>query len=349
MPFSLTTAGPLTVATPTAAITGKGWVDVSAIRLQGNPSPLPVTWTNADTWSIALPLSAGTRVYTLEALSPRGMVLGTASLTITARGGLYLAAAGTLLASEINYNPPGSSDLTEFVELLNIAGSTLDLSGCHFDEVGGEGIAYTFPAGVQLDPGARILVVRDRATMTAQYGTDLNLAPGSFTGALDNSGETLVLYAANGQQIFRFTYRDDIDSTDGGGRTLVRVMRGTAPDADDYTWRASVADHGTPGTTDALAFSGDPGADADGDGYSALLEYAFGTSDRDVASIPAAPAITVHPDNSADVAWPLAPNADDIIATIETSPTLTAGAWEPQTGQTSTNGCRFYRLRIRLR
>ena len=61
-----------------------------------------------------------------------------------------------------NYHPSGGTDGTEFIELLNITGATLDLSGCHFDEELGQGISYLFPAGVPpLLPGARILVARD--------------------------------------------------------------------------------------------------------------------------------------------------------------------------------------------
>ena len=41
---------------------------------------------------------------------------------------------------------------------------------------------------------------------------------------------------------------------------------------------------GTPGGSDALHFSGDPAADADGDGLSALVEYALGSSDSDSTS-----------------------------------------------------------------
>ena len=94
-----------------------------------------------------------------------------------------------MIVSELNYNPPGSSDATKFIELLNITAATLDLSGCHFDEELGQGIAYTFPSGVQLAPGARILVVRDAAAFNAMYGAGLPVAPGVFAGSFDNGGE----------------------------------------------------------------------------------------------------------------------------------------------------------------
>jgi len=348
VPFGITTSGPLSVDTPTAALTGRGWVNVSAIRLQGDKSPLPVTWTAASTWSIQLPVRGGTHTYVLEAVDPDGAVLATAPVTITATAGPFLAGPGSLAASEINYNPPEDDDLTEFVELLNVTGDTLDLSGCHFDEVEGEGISYLFPAGVQLAPGARLLVVRNRDAMTARYGTGPAMAPGAFTGALSNAGERLVLFAANGQEIFRFRYADDIDATDGGGRTLTRVLSSTAPDPGDFTWRESTALHGSPGSTDAVAFTGDPAADADQDGATALVEYAFGTSDTDPSSRPGHPVLTLAPDGSATATWPLLPNADDVVPTIQASSSLSPDTWKTHTGEPGGRQ-QFLRLHLRRR
>jgi hypothetical protein len=348
VPFGLTTTGPLTVATTTAEVTGKGWVNVSAIRLEGTESPLPVTWTATSTWSIQLPLRGGTQTYVLEALDPDGAVLGTAPITITATAGPFLAGPGSLVVSEINYNPPEDDDLTEFLELLNITGDTLDLSGCHFDEVDGEGIAYGFPAGVQLAPGGRVLVVRNREAMTARYGATLTMAPGVFTGALSNSGERLILFAANGQEIFRFRYSDEIGSTDGGGLTLTRVLSSTAPDPGDFTWRESTALHGNPGSTDAVAFSGNPSLDSDQDGFTSLVEYAFGTSDTDPSSIPGSPVLTLGPEGTAKVVWPLRANADDVAPTTQVSSSLTPDTWAPHTGQPGP-GQQFLRLHLRLR
>jgi hypothetical protein len=348
VPFSLTTAGPLTVATPTADVTGRGWVNVDAIRLRGTDSPLPVTWTAVSTWSVKLPLRGGTHEYVLEALDPDGNVLSSAPITVTATAGPYPAGPGSIVVSELNYNPPEDDDLTEFVELLNVTGDTLDLSGCQFAEVEGEGIAYLFPNGVLMAPGARLLVVRDRAAMAGRYGDALPLAPGVFTGALSNSGERLVLFAANGQEIFRFSYRDDIDSTDGGGRTLTRVLSSTAPSAGDYTWRESVAQYGSPGASDAAAFTGTAMADDDHDGFAALVEYAFGTSDTDPSSIPGAPTLGVGADGTATITWPLRLNADDVVPTTQVSSALTPDTWVPHDGQPG-GGRQFLRLHLRLR
>ena len=192
-------------------------------------------------------------------------------------------------------------------------------------------------------------MTRDQAAMTARYGADLKMAPGTFVGALSNSGERLILFAANGQEIFRLRYTDDLANTDGGGPTLTRVLSSTAPDPADPTWRASTVNHGTPGGTDAIPFTGDPTADADQDGFNALAEYAFGTSDTQSSSLPGSPVLTIGPDQVATAVWPLRPNADDVVATTQSSPSLLSGIWTPAANSPAPSGQQFLRLHLRLR
>ena len=327
-PFRITTVGPLTVNTPFKTIAGEGWIDVAQVRLQGSLQPLALTWTSEKAYTVDLPVSAGTKTYTLVAFNSSGVQIGTASIVITGAGGIFPASAGNLVVSELNYNPPGSSDATEFIELLNLTGATLDLSGCHFDEEAGQGVAYTFPTGVQILAGGRLLVVRDRTEFTAMYPTAGPLAPGVFSGALDNSGESIVLYAASGLEIFRFTYSDSIGSTDGGGRTLVRVLSSTNPDPNSYVWRASITDGGNPGGGDTVNFIGGAIADdPDADGLGALLEYALGTN----AATPTPTPWTFTRDTSGRYlfAFPRALNSDDVAITIEASSDL--ATWTPAT------------------
>jgi hypothetical protein len=293
---------------------------------------------------LQLPVNAGTNTYTLVAYDRQGVQVGTTTVTVTGSGGIFPAGPGNLVVSELNYNPADTTDATEFVELLNITSATLDLSGCHFDEELGQGIAYVFPAGVQIPAGGRILVVRDTAAFTAQYGAGMNVAPGVFTGALDNSGETLVLYAASGLPIFRFSYGDDIAATDGGGKSLVRVLSSTNPNPADYTWRASVANNGNPNTTDAIVFAGSPLADIDGDGSVAILEYAFGTSDTDATSRPPAPIIAFS-NGMVGATYALVPNADDVVAVPESTANLTGG-WQAVPGTAPAGIARFFRLKV---
>ena len=348
--FTRTSADNITVTTPFTTVTGNGWVNIAEIRLQGSAEPLAVTWTGQSTWSLQLPVSAGTNTYTLIPYDSNGVQLtnnaantGTpmsATVTVTGTGGIFPAGPGNLVVSELHYNPAGTTDDTEFIELLNITGTTLDLGGCHFDEENGQGISYTFASGVQVPAGGRILVARNRTAFLAAYPTATPVAAGEFNPtALDNGGETLVLYAASGLEIFRFTYNDNLNSTDGGGRSLVRVV-GCTPDANDYTWRASMADGGNPGGSDAIMFTGNPLDDLDHDGVAAIIEYAFGTSDT--VWNPSTDFLTINGSATPLPATPL-PNADCAITEFQASDDLID--W---TGATSP-ARRFWRWKVTLR
>ena len=280
--FARTSASPVTVATPFATVAGGGWVNIAEIRLQGSSEPLAVTWTDDNSWTLQLPVSAGTNTYTLVAYDTNGTSLGTTSVTVTGSGGIFPASTGNLVVTELHYNPLGSTEATEFIELLNVTGATLDLTNCHFDEELGQGIAFTFASGTQVAAGARIIVSRLRASFLAAYPAvpGAQVATGQFDpSGLDNGGERIVLYSAGGLPIFDFTYSDNLAPTDGNGRSMVRVVSSTAPNWSTYEWRASTLDGGNPNASDALAFSGPVNADVDNDGTPALLEYMLGTSD----------------------------------------------------------------------
>lgn len=193
------------------------------------------------------------------------------------------ASAANLVISEIHYNPAGVDD-AEFIELMNTSALTIDLSNVRFTV----GLDFTFPAGSTLAAGARVVLVRDAAAFSAVHGGAVNVG-GVFAGLtnLDNGGELLTLLAANGATIASFTYDDDApwpNDADGNGPSLTLINPAAHP---DYTnplhWRASSIPIGTPGTTDATTFTGNPNADADQDGLTARMEYALGTSDTDGA------------------------------------------------------------------
>jgi hypothetical protein len=327
VPFRITTPNPTTSNSPFTTIVGDAWIDVVEIRLAGSTVPFVVTWTDDNSWTLQLPVNAGSNTYTLQAFNTSGVQVGSASITVDGTGGVFPATPGSLVVSELNYNPPGSDDATEFIELLNITGAMLDLSGCHFDEELGQGIAYTFPSGVQMPPGGRILVVRDRTAFTAAYPAASPLAPGQYSGSFDNSGEMVVLYAANGAEIFRFSYTDQVAGTDGDGRTLVRVLSSTNPNSQDYTWRASTANGGNPASSDATVFIGLANADIDGDGLPALLEYTFGTSDLVVES-PLPWSVSSDPLGNQYLTLTHAVNADDTVLSVEGTADL-SGPWQP--------------------
>jgi hypothetical protein len=190
-----------------------------------------------------------------------------------------LADSSNLVVSELMYHPSGPSEDGEWIELMNISPSTIDLSN-----VGFEGIAFTFPLGFNLDGGEKVVIVKNLAVFSNLYTTPgMNIAPGEFaTSNLRNSGEEIAVIDALGRDIKRFEYDDEVPwpgGPDGNGYSLVLSDPLANPDHTiPSNWRNSVAPGGSPDSTDATSFSGDPEADNDNDGLNALLEYAFGST-----------------------------------------------------------------------
>jgi Lamin Tail Domain len=337
VPFQITTNNGANYTEPasTTTLAGDGWVNVSTIRLAGG-EPLAVTWTDQDTWSLTLPVSNGANVFNLEARDGTGTLVGTDSITVTGTGGVVPASSANTLLTELHYHPAVAGE--EFLELTNISAFTVNISGCTFTA----GITYTFPANTMIAPGARLLVVENRTLFTARYPAVLpaSLAPNAYTPSnLSNGGETLTLRAADAlSDIFSVTYNDNITSTDGPGRSLVRVVGCTTPM--DYTWRESMTDGGNPGATDALAFTGDPLADADSDGHAAIIEYAFGTSDTawNAPTDFQTPNGILHPLKAAPL-----PNADCALVEHQSSDDLTN--WTTAASPAR----RYWRWRVTLR
>ncbi len=228
------------------------------------------------------------------------------------------ASSANLAIAELHYHPAAGG--AEFMEFLNISAGTIDLSGCSFTQ----GITYTFPTPTQLAAGQRLL-----------------LNEGSYSGGLSDGGERLTLMAPNGTTVIRsFIWDDEFPwpSADGTGPSLVLIAPFTNPDHSlPQNWRASMTAGGNPGVTDALAFTGDPLADPDNNGWSNLLEYALGPNPRITHVLtPAGLTMTI----------PRIPNADDARITGEVSTTLTG--WTAADLIASTPGTLTYRIPVAL-
>lgn len=245
-----------------------------------------------------------------------------------------VAALGNLVISEIHYNPFGEDTGREWLELMNISTSVIDLTGVSF-----EGIDYIFPLGTLLGPGERIVVVEDQAVFASLYDTaGMLIAPGVFTGSLNNGGEELALLDTTGTtDLQRFTFLDEAPwptLPDGGGASLVLIAPVTNPDPNlPANWRASFVEDGSPGGSDAQTFTGVPNADADGDGLTALLEYALGSIEGDAGPSPESALVL----GSGQFGNPASEHltitfrrnrqAEDVLITLEASPDLEK--WDP--------------------
>lgn len=158
-----------------------------------------------------------------------------------------------VVISEIMYNPLPSG--SEFVELHNVSGSSVDLSGWDIDGISG----FEFPAGTIL-PAGGFVILADSATTTAEefrsnYGVPASVPIFVSGFDLGNSGEGLNLEKPNPTPlepdilIERIRYNDKAPwptEANGSGPSLERLP----PDSfgmEPLNWKTpSVL--GTPGT-----------------------------------------------------------------------------------------------------
>jgi hypothetical protein len=240
------------------------------------------------------------------------------------------ATAGNVAVSEIHYNPPGAADDTEFVEIVNLSTSRVDLSGVRFTGA----MIFTF-GSIVLESGERLCVVEDEASFRAAYGPGPAVA-GHWSGALNNSGDMVTLLDAGGGVIDTITYADGgawPASADGEGYSLVRIdasLPGTALD-----WRTSIQAGGNPGASDRLApFAGDPLADTDKDGTAAIMEHVLGTSDTAAGPVLMQPGLM--PDGRAFLTFSRRLATDDLLLTAEVSADMIH--WAPAVRTAHTTG-----------
>ncbi len=245
--------------------------------------------------------AAGTIYYTLDGTDPRlagggispsalvwlvGAVTITNELTITARvynGSQWSALAQPrfvpvtrrppssrdLLITEINYNPDGSDEF-EFVELHNVSGVPLDLSGVALTNAA----RFLFPVGFTLQPGTFVVVVENTNQFAARYQTPGSTAywaglrvAGEWSGALNNAGDTVSLLASNGTVLATVSFKTGGEwpsRANGGGSSLeLRTLPSiTASDADvrafvadGGNWKPSSLHDGSPGRLDSFSSS----------------------------------------------------------------------------------------------
>ena len=216
------------------------------------------------------------------------------------------------------------SDEFEFLELMNIGASGVNLTGAYF----ATGIDYTFPTTV-LAPGARLVLARNSAKYTERYG---GTAYGIYTGKLSNSGENLTLRAPDlVTDIRTCTYAVLAPwptEPDGFGPSLVLKNPATNPNHDlAASWRASASV--TPGTTDFTGYAAwktangisNDSDDSDGDGLTALLEYALSGSPT-AGSLAQLPTTVRNPDGTFTFTLRRALAADDVLHTIQETSSL---------------------------
>ncbi len=325
VPFAISGTSPMSVSFSPAIVSGDGWVDVREIRLAGSSVPLALTWTDGDSWRVVLPVSPGEQVYTLEALNFSGAVIGSDSITVDNSNVAELASAGNLVISELMYHPADptqdelalgydDADLFEFVELTNVSSVGVDLTGVRFSS----GITFALASEV-IPPGGRMVLARNRSAFLSRHpGAAGILLAGEYgigdTNQFSNGGEQVALIDYSGADIVRFTYGGGVPwsaAADGEGPSLVLISPESKPDATVAgAWRSSASVGGNPGTSDAVAFSGDPNGDANNNGVPDLIDHALADGGQ--------LSFTMSPD-VATLEFLLNLAADDVVVGIEIS------------------------------
>ncbi len=183
---------------------------------------------------------------------------------------LVSSPCSALVVTEIMFNPPGTDEDLEFIELYNQRAGPEDLSGYKFTE----GIHYVFTTELQpngrpvasMGPGEYLILAKNAAAFEAQYG----FAPfGQYEGNLSNSGDTLLLENDAGEPydpventrnrrrggaVISFGYEDNgkwPTACDGTGYTLSLISPFSEQDDPD-SWTISPQLWGTPGGPNGL-------------------------------------------------------------------------------------------------
>ena len=154
---------------------------------------------------------------------------------------------GPIVINEIMYNPQSGNQNEEYVELYNISGLPVTLYDSNENESWRieEGIEYTFPQSITIEASGYLMVVKDVAAFTAQYGTmpaGVQVL-GPYDKQLSNGGEKVDLEKPGDEELSiryyirvdRVNYSDGshhVDfggldpwptEPDGGGMSLIRT------------------------------------------------------------------------------------------------------------------------------
>jgi hypothetical protein len=122
--------------------------------------------------------------------------------------------------NEILANEPGSDTNGEFVEIVNVGGTSASIGGWTISDA--TSVRHTFAAGTTLAPGKAIVVFAGSASIPA----GLTNAVAASTGALSlaNGGDSVVLKDGSAVVKNSFAYGSALAGTDG-------VSMNRSPDA----------------------------------------------------------------------------------------------------------------------
>lgn len=168
----------------------------------------------------------------------------------------FIVAPLPLIITELMYAPgpvkgnTNDPESFEFIEIKNAGTDPVNLNGVKFLA----GIDFNFSNSVirVLQPGERLLLVKNTNAFQSLYGTGLPIA-GAYTGNLDNAGEHISLVGPQNEVICELVYDNKwYPITANHGFSLVLVDENTTSTnlSNPTLWRPSAHVYGSPGSAD---------------------------------------------------------------------------------------------------
>ena len=235
---SVTARTPLAAITVTSPNGGESWAggtsraitwtarDISNVKLEytlNNGS----TWnmiasavaasTGSYTWTVPSSATTAARVRASDAFGSAADV-SDGTFTITTP-----ATSAKVIINEILANEPGNNTAAEFVELVNVGSTAIDISGWVIRDT--DNVRHTFPAGTVLGGGKAVVVFASAGGIP--QGTPNAVASSTGSLSLNNGGDTVTVKtssATTAATIDTFTYGSPLTNQDG-------VSMNRSPDA----------------------------------------------------------------------------------------------------------------------
>ena len=158
-------------------------------------------------WTVPGSASTAARVRVSDAAAAAVSDVSNAAFTITTT---VPATPANVIINEIMANEPGSNTALEFVELVNVGGTSISIAGWTLSD--GAGVKHTFAAGTTLAPGKAIVVFAGASGIPAGLTNAVAATTGSL--ALGNSGDSVIL-KNGGTTVTSYTYPSSLSGTDG--------------------------------------------------------------------------------------------------------------------------------------
>ncbi|MCX6550459.1 MAG: lamin tail domain-containing protein, partial [Acidobacteria bacterium] len=255
-PFALTNPGAnFAVTNDHATLSGTAAVGVSNILINGLSYPL--VWNTVTNWSASVPLFQAVNSFSVQGVNRSGLLMTNALVsTVVTNLGLYAPRPVVINewmadnAGPAGYPDPADGLHQDWFELYNPNDAAVNLTGYHLTDDLAEPAQWPVPTNTVIGPRGFLLVWADNEEFQNGPGTNGDL---HANFKLNNAGETIGLYAADGTWQHAVAFGDQIRN----------VSQGLYPDGDTNSlcvmtnWTPRAANQsGPPVAPDVLGMAG---------------------------------------------------------------------------------------------